>query len=106
MLLNSSFFHTFPIYYRLNYQKKDKSINVIALHDIQKKTQNNFTIQSKRYILKDVRYFLGGMKMKSEKYNKGMEKLKDLTVPTKESKTGHMDIGEGFKDIEIGRAHV
>lgn len=64
-----------------------------------KKSQNNFTIQSKQYILKDVRYFLGGMKMKSEKYNKGMEKLKDLTVPTKESKTGHMDIGEGFKDI-------
>src|SRR5699024_3770534 len=32
-------------------------------------------------------------------YQKGMDKLQDLTVPNEHSATGHMDIGEGFKDI-------
>ncbi len=37
--------------------------------------------------------------MYSEKYEKGMNKLKELTLPEGDSPTGHMDIGEGFKDI-------
>src|SRR5690625_3270071 len=37
--------------------------------------------------------------MSSEKYEKGIEKLKELTLPEGDSPTGHMDIGEGFKDI-------
>lgn len=37
--------------------------------------------------------------MASEKYEKGLKKLKDLTEPTREKPTGHMDIGEGFKDV-------
>src|SRR5699024_28449 len=92
-------FSSFPKLLPLILSKEGQKYKCYRFIRHSKKSQNNFTIQSKRYILKDVRYFLGGMKMKSEKYNKGMEKLKDLTVPTKESKTGHMDIGEGFKDI-------
>lgn len=37
--------------------------------------------------------------MTSDKYQKGLNKLKELTVPTPESETGHMDIGAGFKDV-------
>lgn len=37
--------------------------------------------------------------MAKDRYEKGMEKLKELTVPDKENPTGHMDIGEGFSDI-------
>lgn len=37
--------------------------------------------------------------MASEKYQKGMEKLKDLTVPEEGRPTGHMDIGEGFANV-------
>lgn len=37
--------------------------------------------------------------MTTDRYQKGLDKLKELTVPTAESATGHMDIGEGFKDI-------
>lgn len=37
--------------------------------------------------------------MTTDRYQKGLNKLKELTVPTAESATGHMDIGEGFKDI-------
>ncbi|MDO5668188.1 MAG: carboxymuconolactone decarboxylase family protein [Alcaligenaceae bacterium] len=37
--------------------------------------------------------------MTSERYQKGLDKLKELTVPTADCTTGHMDIGEGFKDV-------
>lgn len=37
--------------------------------------------------------------MTSDKYQKGLNKLKELTVPTPEKETGHMDIGAGFKDV-------
>ncbi|SRR5690625_4016174 len=37
--------------------------------------------------------------MPIDKFQKGMEKLKELTIPDENSPTGHMDIGEGFKDI-------
>lgn len=37
--------------------------------------------------------------MMSEKFKQGMEKLKELTVPTEHSPTGHMEVGESFKDI-------
>src|SRR5699024_3430079 len=37
--------------------------------------------------------------MSEDRYQKGLDKLKELTVPDSENPTGHMDIGEGFKDI-------
>ena len=37
--------------------------------------------------------------MTTVRYQKGLDKLKELTVPTAESATGHMVIGEGFKVI-------
>lgn len=37
--------------------------------------------------------------MTNNRYQKGLDKLKELTVPEKNHPTGHMDIGEGFKDI-------
>lgn len=37
--------------------------------------------------------------MTTDRYQKGLDKLKELTVPDETSATGHMDIGEGFNDI-------
>lgn len=37
--------------------------------------------------------------MSTDRYQKGLDKLKELTVPTADSPTGHMEIGESFKDI-------
>jgi len=37
--------------------------------------------------------------MASERFQQGMEKLKELTVPTADSPTGHMEVGDSFKDI-------
>jgi len=37
--------------------------------------------------------------MTKDRYEQGIEKLKELTTPDKDNPTGHMDIGEGFKDI-------
>ena len=37
--------------------------------------------------------------MATDRYQKGMEKLKELTVPDEHNPTGHMDIGEGFRDL-------
>lgn len=37
--------------------------------------------------------------MTNDRYQKGLEKLKELTVATADSATGHMDIGAGFKDV-------
>lgn len=37
--------------------------------------------------------------MTTDRYQKGLDTLKELTVATDESPTGHMDIGEGFKGI-------
>ena len=37
--------------------------------------------------------------MSTQRYQKGMDKLRELTVPDQTSPTGHMDIGEGFKDV-------
>lgn len=37
--------------------------------------------------------------MTTDRYQKGLDKLKELTIPTEDSPTGDMDIGEGFKDI-------
>ena len=37
--------------------------------------------------------------MTTDRYQKGLDKLKELTVPDENNPTGHMDIGEGFKDI-------
>jgi len=37
--------------------------------------------------------------METERYEKGMEKLKELILKEGDSPTGHMDIGEGFKEI-------
>lgn len=37
--------------------------------------------------------------MADKRYQKGLDKLKDLTVPQAGNPTGHMDIGAGFKDI-------
>lgn len=37
--------------------------------------------------------------METARYEKGMEKLKELILKEGDSPTGHMDIGEGFKDI-------
>ena len=37
--------------------------------------------------------------MTSERFQKGMQKLKELTIPNENSPTGHMEIGESFKDV-------
>lgn len=37
--------------------------------------------------------------MHSDRYQQGLEKLKELTVPTSDRPTGHMEVGESFKDI-------
>lgn len=37
--------------------------------------------------------------MASDRYQKGMEKLKELTVPTDSSPTGHMEVGESFQEV-------
>lgn len=37
--------------------------------------------------------------MSSDKFLQGMEKLKELTQPTESSPTGHMEVGESFKEI-------
>lgn len=37
--------------------------------------------------------------MTKDRYQKGLDKLLELTTPDSENPTGHMDIGEGFKDI-------
>ena len=37
--------------------------------------------------------------MISERIQKGMNKLKELTIPDENSPTGHMEIGDSFKDI-------
>lgn len=37
--------------------------------------------------------------MTSDRYQKGMTKLNELTIPTENSPTGHMEVGESFKDI-------
>jgi len=37
--------------------------------------------------------------MASDRYQKGMDKLQELTKPTASSPTGHMEVGESFKDV-------
>ena len=37
--------------------------------------------------------------MAEERYQKGIEKIKELTSSSDENPTGFMDIGDGFKDI-------
>src|SRR5699024_12802645 len=37
--------------------------------------------------------------MAEDRYQKGLDKLKELTLPEGDTPTGHMDIGEGIKDI-------
>lgn len=37
--------------------------------------------------------------MTTDRYQKGMDKLKELTIPDDNSPTGHMEVGESFKDI-------
>lgn len=37
--------------------------------------------------------------MNSPRFNQGMEKLKELCVANEHSPTGHMEIGDSFKDI-------
>lgn len=37
--------------------------------------------------------------MTNDRYQQGLDKLMELTIPDSENPTGHMDIGEGFKDI-------
>lgn len=37
--------------------------------------------------------------MTTDRYQKGLDKLKELTVPDDNNPTGHMDIGESFKDV-------
>src|SRR5699024_1686293 len=34
-----------------------------------------------------------------DRYQQGLDKLMELTKPDSDNPTGHMDIGEGFKDI-------
>jgi len=40
-----------------------------------------------------------GACMQSERYQKGMEKLKELTVADEHSPTGHMEIGDSFANV-------
>ena len=37
--------------------------------------------------------------MAKNRYQQGLDKLTELTIPDRDHPTGHMDIGEGFKDI-------
>lgn len=37
--------------------------------------------------------------MAKERYERGIEVVKEFTVPEPDNPTGHMDIGEGFNDI-------
>ncbi|QUW22989.1 carboxymuconolactone decarboxylase family protein [Sporosarcina sp. Marseille-Q4063] len=37
--------------------------------------------------------------MAKDRYQQGLDKLMELTVPDSDNPTGHMDIGEGFKDV-------
>lgn len=37
--------------------------------------------------------------MTSERFQQGMGKLRELTVPDENSPTGHMEIGESFRDV-------
>ena len=37
--------------------------------------------------------------MSNDRYEKGMKKLEELVLPEGDKPTGHMDIGEGFKDV-------
>ena len=37
--------------------------------------------------------------MSSDRFQKGMDKLKELTIADEHSPTGHMEIGDSFKDI-------
>lgn len=37
--------------------------------------------------------------MTTNRYENGLEKLKELTIPDGDNLTGHMDIGKGFKDV-------
>ena len=37
--------------------------------------------------------------MTTDRYQKGMDKLKELTIVDENSPTGHMEVGESFKDI-------
>jgi len=37
--------------------------------------------------------------MSVDRFQKGMDKLGELTVPDENSPTGHMEIGESFKDV-------
>lgn len=37
--------------------------------------------------------------MATDRYQKGLDKLMELTTPDSNNPTGHMDIGEGFKDV-------
>ena len=37
--------------------------------------------------------------MATDRYQKGMDKLMELVTPDENNRAGHMDIGEGFKDV-------
>ncbi len=37
--------------------------------------------------------------MTNDRYQKGIETIKNFTIPSEENPTGHMDIGEAFADI-------
>ncbi|WP_210468073.1 carboxymuconolactone decarboxylase family protein [Sporosarcina sp. 6E9] len=37
--------------------------------------------------------------MTKDRYQQGLDKLMELTTPDSDNPTGHMDIGEGFKDV-------
>lgn len=41
----------------------------------------------------------GGMDVETDRYQKGMNKLQELILPEGDSPTGHMEIGESFKDV-------
>lgn len=37
--------------------------------------------------------------MATDRYQKGIETIKEFTIPTEDNPTGHMDIGEAFTDL-------
>lgn len=37
--------------------------------------------------------------MQSDKFQQGMAKLAELTIPTADSPTGHMEVGDSFKEV-------
>jgi len=37
--------------------------------------------------------------LSTDRYQQGMDKLKELTTPDENNPTGHMEVGESFKDI-------